>query len=70
MIEYRMTATCDGCGLILEQATVKVTKIDPTRWDWRRKWQSNGTLIVERMYKASLIYCPACADGVTVNVRK
>lgn len=58
-----MTAICDGCGKVMNEATVSVTKIDPTRWDWERQWKKAGVLI-RRMFKAKTkIYCQPCADG-------
>ena len=45
MITYTMTATCDGCGKVLEHENVKVTNIAHTRRCWTDKWKDHLEMV-------------------------
>lgn len=66
MIDYHisMTARCDCCRRVIDRAVVtKPSAIDPKRWEWKRQWKKQGTMLRERRYGQPTIYCPPCADG-------
>lgn len=62
-IIYKMAAVCDGCGKVLEEATVKKSSIDSVRWDWEIKWKKAGVMKQDRAYRSAKIFCQPCADG-------
>lgn len=62
-IQIKMSATCDGCGTVLESDTpVKEADIALTRWKWRDLWKAHGVVQIERNYRPTKIYCASCAD--------
>lgn len=70
-MSLRITAVCDGCGVIIGEAEARATPEGyvTARCNLEHSWRK-GTLVDARAWKQTKHYCQPCADGVLASTQR